>query len=112
MSDMTHSDFPVMGDSGIPDSVVNMSGQRSPYTQLQPQAGAVGGISIDGPTGAPRKQTEINAEVHGPLCKPQTTLFFPNAADHDKTGRNTKLVPSRAGVSDMWAARSEGPALK
>ena len=112
MSDMTTTSFEPMGSAGIPNSVVNMSGNRSPYTQLQAKGGVPGGISIDGPTGAPRKQTEVNAEVHGPLCSPQTTLFFPNAAHHADTGRNTKIVPSRAGVSDMWSKRSEGPALK
>lgn len=111
-SDMTHSDFPVMGDSGIPSSVVNMSGERSPYTTLKAKPAAPPSPDIAGPTGGPRTQTTVNAEVLGPLCSPQTTLFFPNAASHADTGRNTKIVPSRAGVGDMWAARSEGPALK
>lgn len=112
MSDMTRTDFPVMGDAGIPESVVNLSGARSPYTQAVPKGGVPAGISIDGPTGAPRKATEVNAEVLGPMCAPQTTLFFPNAADHEKTGGNTRIVPSRSGVSDMWATRQEGPVLK
>jgi hypothetical protein len=104
MSDMTHSNFPVMGDSGIPSSVVNMSGNRSPYTQLQPKGGAAGEGGFGVP-GGPRKATEVNAEVLGPLCKPQTTLFWPNAANHNDTGRNTKIMPSRAGVSDFWSQR-------
>jgi hypothetical protein len=112
MSDMTKTSFPVMGDSGIPDSVVNLSGARSPYTQVVAKGGVPAGDNIDGPTGAPRTATTVNAEVLGPMCKPQTTLFFPNAANHADTGRNTKLVPSRTGVSDMWAARAEGPVLK
>jgi hypothetical protein len=104
MTDHVTTDFPVMGDQGIASSVVNMSGNRSPYTTpVAKQGGQSGGI--DGVTGGPRQQTEINSEVLGPLCKPQTTLFFPNAADHDKTGRNTKILPSRSGTSDFWDQR-------
>lgn len=111
MSDPVKTSFPAMGPNGIPESVVNMSGNRSPYTQLVPNKGPAGD-SIDGPTGGPARHTEINAEVNGPLCAPQTTLFFPNAADHEKTGRNTRIMPSRAGASDFWDARAEGPVLQ
>jgi hypothetical protein len=104
MTDAVSTSFPVMGDSGIIDHVVNMSGNRSPYTTPVAKKGPAGD-SIDGPTGGPRVQTEVNAEVLGPMCSPQTTLFYPNAADHDKTGRNTIIVPSRSGVGDFWNSR-------
>lgn len=110
MSDPIKTSFPAMGESGIPESVVNISGQRSPYTQLRPNSGPAGD-SIDGPKGAPAAHTQVNAEVLGPQCKPQTTLFFPNAADHAKTGRNTRTVQNRAGTSDFWDRRQEGPVI-
>lgn len=110
MSDPVKTSFPPMGPNGISDSVVNVSGQRSPYTTLVPVGGVPGGAGIDGPTapaGAAQHPTEINAETLGPCCKPQTTLFFPNAADHEQTGRNVKILPSRAGTSDFWAQRAQ-----
>jgi hypothetical protein len=102
--DPIKTDFPAMGLNGIPESVINMSGNRSPYTTLRPNA-APAGDSIDGVTGPPAAHTLVNAEVLGPVCAPQTTLFYPNAANHADSGRNVKLMPSRAGVSDFWDKR-------
>ena len=104
MSDEVRTTFPVMGSEGIASSVVNMSGARSPYTQLAPRQGVPSGDDLPSATGA-RSQTMTNAEVLGPCCAPQTTLFYPNAADHASTGRNVKLMPSRSGVSDFWNER-------
>jgi len=104
MSDPVQTSFPVMGDSAITEHVVNISGSRSPYTTMVPRQGVPAGDDLPSSTGN-RSQSVVNAEVLGPCCAPQTTLFFPNAADHDKTGRNVKLMPSRSGVSDFWSER-------
>lgn len=108
MSDPVHTNFPPMGARGIPESVVNLSGQRSPYTREVPNKGP-SGVSVDGPTapaGAAQKATLVNAEVLGPCCKPVTTLYYPNALNHEQTGRNVKILPPRTGVSAFWDQRS------
>lgn len=108
MSDPVKTSFPPMGPSGIVDHVVNCSGERSPYTKQLPVKGAPAGDSIDGataPAGGAQPAQLVNSEVLGPMCKPVTTTFYPNAADHEQTGRNVKLLPSRAGVSDFWNQR-------
>ena len=101
--DKVHTDFPVMGDAGIPASVVNISGNRSPYTTMQPRQGSESG-DLPSATGN-RAQSMVGSETLGPLCAPQTTLYYPNAATHECTGRNVKILPSRAGVSDFWDQR-------
>ena len=111
MGDPIKTDFPAMGLNGIPESVINRSGERSPYTTARPNSGP-SGDSIDGVKGAPAAHTLVNAEVLGPVCAPQTTLFYPNAADHEKTGRNVKLLPSKSGVSDFWEKRAQGDVLQ
>lgn len=101
--------FPVMGDSGIPTSVVNMSGKRSPYTIERPKAQPAGG-DISGPTSI-RGQKPF--EQQGPVGHPVTTLFFPNAANHADTGRNTRIVQGSSGAKgNFWGKRAEGPILK
>ena len=105
MADNIKTTFEAMGDEGIPSSVINLSGQRSPYTRVRPRGGAVAGDDLPSSTGN-RSQSLTNAEVLGPQCAPQTTLYYPNAADHEATGRNTRIVPSRTGVADnFWGSR-------
>lgn len=108
MADPVHTSFPAMGPRGIEQSVVNISGQRSPYTRFQPVQGGPAGVGIDGPTapaGGAQPATLVNSEVLGPCCKPITTTYYPNAAEAGNTGRNVKLLAPRTGTSDFWDQR-------
>jgi hypothetical protein len=105
--DQIKTSFEPMGPSGM-GAVVNISGARSPYTKAVPVGGVPSGVGIDGPTapaGAAQPATLVNAEVLGPCCKPITTLYYPNAAGHEQTGRNVKLLAPRTGTSSFWDQR-------
>lgn len=106
--DPVRTSFPAMGPAGITSDVVNISGQRSPYTKAMPVKGVPANVGIDGPTapaGAAQPANLVNSEVLGPMCKPVTTTCYPNAAGHEQTGRNVKLLPSRTGTGDFWSQR-------
>lgn len=108
MTDPVHTNFPPMGPHGIEQSVVNISGQRSPYTRMLPVQGGPAGVGIDGPTapaGGAQPAKLVNAEVLGPCCKPITTTYYPNADESRSTGRNVKLLAPRTGTSDFWQQR-------
>jgi hypothetical protein len=94
-TDNSTTSFAKMGDEGIPSSVVNMSGQRSPYTQTVPKKTQGRGAS---PTGKKvnRGQSMIH-EANGPACKIVTTLYKANAASANDTQRNVKYMPPAMG---------------
>jgi hypothetical protein len=106
MGEKVTSHFPAMGEGPFTD-VHDPSADRSPYTKLR----AKGGGKSDGPDlvkGGERSRSPVNAEVLGPLCRPNTTIAYSS----DPTNlRNVRIIPSRAGVSDMWARREEGPVI-
>lgn len=107
----TTSSFPKMGDEGIPHSVVNLSGQRSPYTM--PGKGR-GSVSTDKDPGAGTKanrSASLIKEAQGPVCKPQQKISFPNSPEASKIQRNVRTVPSSIGNRDFWAKRAEGPRI-
>jgi hypothetical protein len=85
------SSFPTMGESLI-QNVINVSGNRSPYTQTVGKKTMGRGSS---PTGkaAVRGRTMIN-EANGPQFHISSTLYKANAAEASATLRNTKVVPS------------------
>jgi hypothetical protein len=105
MAEQVTSHFPAMGEGPFTD-VHDPSGERSPYTKTRARQGptSVGPDSV----GGKRSQTSTNAEVNGPVCRPSTTIAYAQQSD---LLRNVRIVPSRAGVSDMWAARAEGPVI-
>jgi hypothetical protein len=92
-----------MGDHGIPDSFVNMSGQRSPYTKAGEGIGGGGkGVPDEGVKG---NRTGVEKEYNGPHFAPQTTLYAPNAAEASDQPRNVRLVRSAVGNRDFWESR-------
>jgi len=94
-----------MGEHGIPDSYINMSGERSPYTKAVPKGGAKGPADT-GVQGGPRAQSVVGTETNGPLSAPQTTLYGKNAAEATDKPRNVRLVRSAIGNRDFWDARA------
>jgi hypothetical protein len=101
------SQFEKMGESPLVGSVVNISGNRSPYTT----AVARKGPSSDGESepNAHRGQAMATGEHSGPCFRPQTTLFWPNTPDQAATGRNVRLLPSassKTGNGDFWNDRA------
>ena len=108
MADRVKTDFPAMGDSGIPNEFVNMSGNRSPYTKVGPGAGGPG--KSDGPdsTDGIRKSVMIH-EAHGPRLAPVTRIYEGNAAEASLTGRNVRTMERTSG--DFWAKRVDGPTI-
>lgn len=110
MSDKAISQFPRMGDELV-GQVVNLSGERSPYTKLvssQATNTNIGPDSVGGHAG----QMLIGGEVQGPKFAPQTTLPGGQAAEAAMSGRNVKIMPANHGVShDFYAKRAEGPII-
>jgi hypothetical protein len=103
--DAVLSAFPKMGEHPLEGSIVNMSGQRSPYTNpvarpVQGDAIAVGGTAVRG------VGSNATGEHSGPCFAPQTTIAFPNSPESSQTGRALVTVPSKAGSSDFWDNRA------
>lgn len=102
MGDNIQTSFPPMGDQGIPSGFVNMSGNRSPYTQAVPKQGAKSGAPDD--TGGIRTSTMIN-HAQGPRLAPITRIYPDNEAEAKPQMRNVKIVPGRGGVDDFYVTR-------
>lgn len=102
MADQFTTSFPKMGDEGIPHSFINMSGQRSPYTQTVPKKTMGRGAS---PTGTKANRGGKLIEPGGPHFRPVTTLYRQNAAEASATQRNTRIMPSALGDRDFWKGR-------
>lgn len=104
MAEKVTSHFPAMGEGPFTD-VHDPSADRSPYTKLR----AKGGAKSDAPDsmkGPGRTRVSINAnEVSGACCVPQARIAY---AQDPNLQRNVRIMPSKAGVSDMWAKRAEG----
>lgn len=103
-SDTEVSTFPKMGDTSITDGLVNVSGNRSPYTMQVPRKGPLGD------TGQESQKTNRSAsmihEAHGPTFRPVATTCFPNAPEASQTQRGLRTVPSSVGSRDFWDNRS------
>jgi hypothetical protein len=84
------SPFPKMGETLI-QNLVNVSGNRSPYTMTTPKKTMGRGKSPTG-TMAVRGRTQIR-EANGPQFHVSTTLYHQNAAEASQVLRNTKMVP-------------------
>lgn len=98
--------FPKMGDEGIPSSVVNMSGARSPYTQTVPKHTEGRGAS---PTGKKvNRGASMIHEANGPACKIVDKISYANSPEAGQTQRNTKIMKSAMGAGDFWSSRKGG----
>lgn len=95
------SSFPKMGDEGYA-SLMNMSGQRSPYTMEQPRKGPTTPDMGGGGAGG-RGSTMIH-EGHGPTFRPVASASYPT--EYAATGRNVRQVPSAVGNRDFWTSRA------
>jgi len=104
MADMTFSGpFPTMGDEGIPSSIVNISGERSPYTKVAPKGGAPTGPDVTSTNG--HAGSTVIRDAQGPTQRPVTTICYPNAPEAS-TPRGVRVMPSAIGNRDFWAARA------
>ena len=88
---------------GSYDHVVNMSGQRSPYTMPEGRKGPTS-PDMGGGNGSARRSPTMIHEANGPACTITASKGF--APEYPETGRAFRTVPSRAGVGDFWASRA------
>jgi hypothetical protein len=108
MSESVQSSFAKMGEHPLVGTIVNTSGNRSPYTHpvadpAQGDAIATGGTAIRG------VGRDATGEHSGPVCSPQTTISYPNSPEAAQTGRGLRTVPSvasRTGNGDFWDRRA------
>lgn len=105
MADNVTTNFPRMGDEGIPNSVVNLSARPSPYTMPQPRHRS-GGADIPGVgTKANRGATEIH-NAQGPAPCKFPVIYEQNAAVATEGQRNVRLLPRAMGDGGFWASRN------
>lgn len=105
MADNATSNFPKMGENPMVGTLVNVSGNRSPYTHpvARPSQGdalATGGTAIRG-------ASSMSGEHNGPRFAPVTTICFPNSPEASQTGRGLRTVKSAIGNRDFWDRRYE-----
>lgn len=100
MTPTSTSSFEKMGDSGY-EGLMNMSGQRSPYTMPQARSGPTT-PDMGGENKANRSATMIH-EAHGPTFRPVASQSY--QSEYPETGRSMRTVPSAVGNRDFWAAR-------
>lgn len=107
------SQFPTIGSEGY-HTVVNLSGDKSPYTIMQPRdAGGPTDSNTPG-TGTKRNRSAgMIREANGPRPNsiPMATRWPANAAAAHDCQRNVVPVPSALGNRDFWAKRAEGPVI-
>jgi hypothetical protein len=102
MADNATSSFEKMGDS-IPDTIVNISGQKVPYTTAVGKQGFGKNSNPDLGSKANRGRSQIHG-ANGPRCRVVETIAYPNnAEDSGKTYRNVKRV---RGGSQFYGARA------
>lgn len=110
MADNVTSNFPKMGEEGIPSSVVDLSSRPSPYTMPQPRHRS-GGADIPGAGAKANRGSSLIRNAQGPAPCTFATLYEPNAAEATQGQRNVKLMPRYAGDGGFWAGRAEGPRI-
>lgn len=103
MSDQVTSNFPKMGDEGIPHSVVNLSGRPSPYTHPQPRHLASG--DIEGVGTKANKSADLIHNAQGPAPCHFPVLYEQNAAVATEGQKNVRLLPRAMGDGGFWASR-------
>jgi len=102
MTPTSTSSFEKMGDSGY-EGLMNMSGQRSPYTIPQGRKGPTTPDMGGSPAGG-RGSTMIS-EGHGPIFRPVASQSY--GSEYPETGRGMRTVASAVGNRDFWAARGD-----
>ena len=104
MTPTTTDTFEKIGDAGY-EQVMNMSGQRSPYTMPRGRQGPTT-PDMGGGNGSSRKSASLIREAHGPCFRPVASRTF--APEYPDTGRTVRTVPSRVGQQDFWDQRQDG----
>lgn len=102
MTPTSTSSFEKMGDSGY-EGLMNMSGQRSPYTIDQARKGPTSPDQGGGGAGG-RGQSMIH-EAQGPTFRPVASKV--QGSEYPDTGRSIRTVASALGNRDFWAARGD-----
>lgn len=97
--------FPKMGEEPLTSNIVNISGDRSPYTQSKAKF-ASGDALATGGTAVRGVGPDATGEHSGPAFAPQTTICFPNSPEASDTGRGMRTVRSSLGNRDFWDSRS------
>lgn len=99
---MNNSEFPTVGDSplnyvghGVPQP--NARGRLVPRNKMGTGSSPTGRQAV--------RMNKLN-DGDGPRCYVQETLYKANAAEASATVRSLRVMPSAAGVSDFWKARS------
>lgn len=103
--DTESSTFPKMGDDYLTDHLVNVSGNRSPYTMPVARKGPKQDNDVNVGTKKNRSASLIH-EANGPACTIVAKICYPNAPEHNQTQRGLKTVPSSVGNRDFWGARA------
>lgn len=108
---MATSNFEKVGES-FPHSVVNLSGERRPYTIQAPRlkGGPTSSMQPGEGSGAPARSSALNNEAHGPQFTPTAKIVYANSEESGKTQRNTRFLngPRRG---SFWTKRLEGPQI-
>lgn len=99
------SQFPKMGEEPLVGTVVNVSGERSPYTKSVPRKGPAGDSESE-PATHRGVGADATGEHAGPTFRPVTTLYAQNAAAASDTGRGMRTVRSAIGNRDFWDQRA------
>ena len=104
MSSTITTHFETMGSNPLVGTVVNVSGDRSPYTIPTARKGPSSDVLATG--GKANKGATLMSGTHnGAKFSPQTKICFPNAPEASATGRGMRTVP-KAGNSFASARRS------
>ena len=105
--DAVQSNFPKMGEHPLEGTLVNTSGNRSPYTH--PEGRFTGSDEIGGGMAVRGVGSDATGEHSGPVFAPQTTVYFANSPEASQTGRGLRTirsVASKTGNGDFWDQRT------
>ena len=109
MADNETTSFPKMGDDFITAGLINISGQRSPYTKVADKKGFGKSGTGDLAHKANKGATEIH-DANGPRCYVAAKITYPNSPEAAKTQRNVKRVqgPYSFELARAQAANTKG----
>lgn len=91
-TDNATTQFPKVGDDGIVSHVVNISGQRSPYTKMEPKKGFSKDDAAADPKDKANKGRTMIRNAQGPRPSIQAKICYPNSGESAKVQRNVKRV--------------------
>lgn len=105
--DVTTSNFPKVGEHPLEGTIVNTSGNRSPYTHAEGRF--TGGDAMGGGMAVRGVGSDATGEHSGPAFAPQSTVVYNNSPEASQTGRGMRAirsVASRSGNGGFWDQRS------